>query len=420
MIPKIIYFTWISEKPIPEKYKQYIASWKRIMPDYKVKQISLKNIKRGEFVDKAIKIKNYALAGHYARVQELYLTGGIYLDIDVQAIKRFDSLLHNKMVIGAEDDHYINNAMIVAEKGHPFLKECMDFMDKVKFDLDKIELSTGPHMFTQLMKKRGWTNGAQGRFGDVAVLPPEYFYPYPYHQRFAPECITKNTFSVHHWAFSWNPRVSIVIPCYKQAHYLSDAIQSAINQIYKDIEIIVVNDGSPDNTSDVARKFKQVKLIEQANAGLSAARNAGIKAATGGWILTLDADDKIDPTFIEKTIRKADIVSTKVQNFGDSTRKWEPPTLYPKHEDFLRHNQINCCSLFKKDAWAMVGGYDEKMKLGFEDWDFWIRATGAGFNVAVVPEHLFFYRKHGPSMVTEANNNRDKIKKYMRTKYALL
>jgi glycosyltransferase involved in cell wall biosynthesis len=80
-------------------------------------------------------------------------------------------------------------------------------------------------------------------------------------------------------------KVSIVIPCYNQAHFLPDAIESAINQTYKDIEIIVVNDGSNDSTSEVAKRYKEVRLIEKENGHLSSARNAGIKAAKGTLIL---------------------------------------------------------------------------------------------------------------------------------------
>ena len=96
-------------------------------------------------------------------------------------------------------------------------------------------------------------------------------------------------------------KVSIIIPVYNHAQWLPDAISSALNQTVP-CEVIVVNDGSPDNTSEVAKMF-DVKLIEKENGGLSSARNAGIKEATGEWILTLDADDKIAPDFVEKCLQ---------------------------------------------------------------------------------------------------------------------
>lgn len=416
MIPKKICSTWISEKPIPEKFKKYIESWSKVMPDYEIKILDLPGLCLSEFTIKAVGIKNYALAGHYARVKELYDNGGVYFDIDVEAVRRFDELLNKKLVLGAEDNWVVNNAVIVAEKGHPFLKECLDFMDGFDFNGKEIELETGPRMFTNLMKKRGFKIGKFGKYGDVEIVDPEYFYPYHYTKKFTSECIKKNTLSIHHWAHSWNPKVSIIIPCYKQAQYLSDAITSALNQTYKDIEVIVVNDGSPDNTTEIAKRFPKVKVIEKENGGLSSARNAGIKASKGGWILTLDADDKLDEKFIERTINKADIVSTTQKEFGLSERTWKPYKDNPVYEDFIVRNQINCCSLFRKEIWEMVGGYDEQMREGYEDWEFWIRATRAGYKVKVVWEELFFYRKHGDSMVTHAQKNHAKLFDYMKTK----
>jgi mannosyltransferase OCH1-like enzyme len=437
MIPKKIYSTWISDKPVPQKFEKYIESWKRVMPDYEVHIISMENVKHGTFVDKAIAIKNYALAGHYARVQELYENGGIYFDIDVEAVKSFDCLLHNKLVLGAESKTWINNAVIVAEKGHPYLKECLDYMDAFPFDSEKIELATGPIMFTNIMKKRGWKVGEFDKiYKDVAILRPEYFYPYHYDEFYTPECVTENTLSVHHWGNSWNNKVTVVIPCYKQAHFLPDAIESVLNQTYQDIEIIVVNDGSPDNTSEVVKQYMdgiplarnrkaisnngKVKLIEKENGGLSSARNAGIKKAAGGWILPLDADDKIHPQFIERTIGKNDIVATGLVTFGDQSKRWVKPFTNPTLENFLHKNPLNCCSLFKKDVWTMAGGYDENMKLGYEDWEFWIRAAKCGFNfTCLTDEFLFYYRKHSVSMLRDAMAKHNEIIAYMSRKHPL-
>jgi glycosyltransferase involved in cell wall biosynthesis len=206
-------------------------------------------------------------------------------------------------------------------------------------------------------------------------------------------------------------KVSIVIPCYNQAHWLPDAIESAINQTFK-CEVIVVNDGSPDNTDEVAKKYP-VKLIKKENGGLSSARNAGIKSSKGDFILPLDADDKLDPTFVERCLGVDDIVSTYQQWFGDEDRLLSAPRIHPKYEDFLNGNQINCCSLFTKEMWEKLGGYDENMRIGYEDWDFWLRAAKAGYTITVIPEGLFYYRKHGHSMVDDATAKHEEIKAYI-------
>lgn len=215
-----------------------------------------------------------------------------------------------------------------------------------------------------------------------------------------------------------SPKVTIVIPVYKQAHWLPDAIVSAQNQTVP-CDIIVVNDGSPDNASKIA-KIYGVKVIDKENGGLSSARNAGIKEATTEWILTLDSDDKIHPTFVEKCLQKAeetgcDIVGTWQQEFGDRNGMYrfiDNPTF----EMFMASNRINCCSLYRKKMWEDVGGYDEEMKSGYEDWYFNLKSAKRGNVIRIVPEPLFFYRKHGRSMVDEATEKHDKIVKYMHEK----
>lgn len=214
------------------------------------------------------------------------------------------------------------------------------------------------------------------------------------------------------------PKVTVVIPCYKQAHWLPDAIVSAIDQTVP-CEIIVVNDGSPDNTSKIARIYG-AKVIDKENGGLSSARNAGIKEATTEWVLTLDADDKLHPQFIEKTLAKAeetgcDVVGTWQQEFGDRNGMYrfiDNPTF----EMFMEANRINCCSLYRKKMWEDIGGYDENMKSGYEDWFFWLKATKKGYKIRVVNEPLFFYRKHGRSMVDDATDKHEDIVAYMHDK----
>lgn len=215
-------------------------------------------------------------------------------------------------------------------------------------------------------------------------------------------------------------RVSIVIPCYNQEEYLTDAIKSAEGQTHEDIEIVVVDDGSvpPLNKNNYPQ---WIDIIPQANKGLPAARNAGIQVASGEWILPLDADDKIHPDFITKALataaqHNADIISTGLQFFGTKVGKLMPEPA-PTHRDFLRKNRINCCSLFRKAMWVKLGGYDERMRDGFEDWYFWLCATAAGYTVRVVQEPLFYYRRHGPSLINHARANREKIVTYMRTKF---
>lgn len=210
-------------------------------------------------------------------------------------------------------------------------------------------------------------------------------------------------------------KVTVCIPCYNQTQWLPDAIESVLNQTVK-CDIIVVDDGSQEDVYKATMGYP-VAYYKQENKGLSAARNAGIKLAKTEWILPLDADDKIAPNMVEKCLAvDADIVGVGQETFGDyvSRHIFHPN---PSKEAFMAHNQINCCSLFRKKMWEEIGGYDENMRAGYEDWDFWVRATQAGYTVKTIPECLFYYRKHGDSMVTESTKRHNELHAYILNKH---
>lgn len=220
-------------------------------------------------------------------------------------------------------------------------------------------------------------------------------------------------------------KVSIIIPCYNQGHFLADAIKSALDQTHLEKEIIVVNDGSTDQTAGIIQHYQQrrgkdlcqVIGINQENKGLSAARNAGIKASSGQWIVCLDADDKLHPEYIKRTIGIADVVGTGTQEFGNRYRRWKTPLIYVRYRDLLAQNRLNYASIYRREIWEKVGGYDEGMKIGFEDWNFWLNAALAGYKIQVINEFLFYYRKHDKSMFADALQRRAEIIKYMNAKH---
>jgi hypothetical protein len=208
------------------------------------------------------------------------------------------------------------------------------------------------------------------------------------------------------------PLVSVVIPCYNQAQYLPDAVASVLAQTYKNWEVIIVNDGSPDDTSEVARRLAaqspntSIRLVEQRNLGLAQARNAGIKSTSGRYILPLDADDKIAPAMLEKAVSCLEtdpaiaIVYTDALYFG--SQNYEQPTMDYDFATLCYQNHLNYCSLFRREAWERVGGYNPNMIWGYEDWDFWIGCGEAGFFARHVAQPLLHYRVKGESMFTRA------------------
>lgn len=420
MIPKIIYYTWISEQPIPDKYQRFIDNWSVIMPDYEIRPITLENCPKNDWVNSCIKQRKFVLAGHYARIKRLYETGGIYFDIDVEVLKSFEGLLDNEFFIGCEKDLVINNAVMGSVAGHIYLKEQLDYTLGFDISHQEVENETGPRMTTKLLLDRGWQKQDKNQLvGDIQVYSSEYFYPYLYSEDVSDKRLTKNTYAIHHWASTWveardKSKVSIIIPCYNQAEFLAETIESCLAQTYKNIEIIVVSDASPDNSVEIAKKYP-VKVIECAvNGGVGYARNTGIKASTGNYIMCLDSDDTIEPEFVEKCVGQSDIACPLLEEFGEGARDgvWHPldePTL----DQLIEANRIFCSSMFTREVWEKTGGYDESIRSAFEDWDLWIRAKILGFKIKKIPYVLFNYRKHANSM-TVANIDKATNDLYMR------
>lgn len=226
------------------------------------------------------------------------------------------------------------------------------------------------------------------------------------------------------------PVVSIVVPCYNQALYLKDSLQSVLNQTYTNWECIIVNDGSPDNTEQEAKKWckldKRFVYHYKKNGGLSSARNAGITISKGEFILPLDADDILSETILETLVPQLEnnnelAIVTSYSKFFEKNRDNIVNTLKPNGNTYhylLYVNQIIATSLFRKKCWEAVGGYDETMKKGFEDWEFWINITKRGWEYKVVEDFLFYYRKAKKSMLVDTiTNHSEDVKHYIINKH---
>lgn len=204
--------------------------------------------------------------------------------------------------------------------------------------------------------------------------------------------------------------VSAIIPCYNYGLYLNDAIQSLRDQTYKALEIIVVNDGSTDELTlaSLERLAKQdIRVIHSPRIYPSAARNLGFFSASGQYILTLDADDMFGKSFVEKAIKVLDAqpevgaVSSWTLGFGYKDFLWKPAG--GGIANFLTRINCSMSALSHKHIWEEVGGFDESLTIGHEDWDFWIRLTKRGWQVHIIPEVLFYYRQKKNSRVHETN-----------------
>ncbi|SRR5579883_821199 len=196
-----------------------------------------------------------------------------------------------------------------------------------------------------------------------------------------------------------DPIVSVIMPCYNQGQYLDEAIDSVRSQTYQNVEVIVINDGSTDAlTIDILCNYQQpgVSIIHTANRGPAAARNTGIEQARGVYILPLDADDRIAPTYLEQAVKCLDadpgvgIVYCEAEFFGEKTGRFELPAF--NFPGILLGNMIFNSSVYRKVDWEKVGGYKDHFH-GWEDYDFWLSLLELGRDVVKLPDVLYFYRQ---------------------------
>jgi hypothetical protein len=219
--------------------------------------------------------------------------------------------------------------------------------------------------------------------------------------------------------------LSIIIPCYNDHLYLDQAINSAYQQTYDNKEIIVVDDGSNFTTKEIIKKIEHKidLLISQENSGVSNAKNNGVKAASGKYILIHDSDDYFEPTFAEKAIEilrcRPEIKNVTCHArwfWNDKNFKIFIPEGGNIHR-FLLFNASIGNSIFTKSRFLEINGFDENMEHGYEDWEFFIRLHKDGGDTYVIPEVLFHYRKKGNSRSTRAANYKFELLEYIYLKH---
>lgn len=222
------------------------------------------------------------------------------------------------------------------------------------------------------------------------------------------------------------PKVSIIVPCYNQEEYLEEALRSVLLQTFSNWECIIIDDGSTDNSKRIANNFlhidKRFKYYYQQNSGVIAARNFGISLSIGEFILPFDGDDMLHPEFIQKCLnliesdRTIRVVYSNVEYIGDFSGQLVLKSF--KYEDLLIRNLIVSTALHYKADAKRIGGYDENMKDGLEDWEYWISLLSDGGRAIKIDETLFYYRRRrGTRSDSYSLESEMRLRRYIFTKH---
>lgn len=223
-------------------------------------------------------------------------------------------------------------------------------------------------------------------------------------------------------------KVTIVIPCFNQGHFLQDALKSVEACDRSLYDLIIVNDGSTDENS--IKILKQLTengyhVIFQQNKGLGEARNTGVRLANTPYVLPLDADNKIHAAYLTKAIEIMDaqpniaVVYANANLFGDNTGVLKQGSY--NLQKMMLCNIIDACAVIRTSVLKDVGLYDNMKIMGLEDWDLWLRIGFAGHGFYYLDEILFDYRIRHDSMLRNLNANIQKqnnIEDYLSSKFA--
>lgn len=211
-------------------------------------------------------------------------------------------------------------------------------------------------------------------------------------------------------------KVSIIIPVFNCEKYIGYAIQSALNQTYKNIEVIVVDDGSFDDTFDIAKLFNGITVLMKTNGGTASALNTGIRNSTGEYIKWLSADDVLYYDAIENMMKYADSNDTVyytnydyIDSDGNITGEFIEPERDSESsfKELMLHFFGNgSSSLIHRDVFEKIGLFDDSLPHS-EDYEFWLRAASKGIKIKGIPIKTLKYRLHPEQLTNTVGGSLD-------------
>lgn len=207
------------------------------------------------------------------------------------------------------------------------------------------------------------------------------------------------------------PKVSVIIPAYNCQAWVQETLESIASQTYANWECVIVDDGSTDETFQIVSKYcssdGRFSCYKQINSGPSVARNVAIHHSTGEFILPVDADDLIAPTFLEKAISRfiqhpdTSLVYGLVETFGEQCGLFHTPNY--TYNDIIWGNSIIICSaMYRRIDYDKTNGYNPHMIHGYEDWDFWLSLLNKESVVYRIDEVMYYYRTHSVSRAVKS------------------
>ena len=197
------------------------------------------------------------------------------------------------------------------------------------------------------------------------------------------------------------PSITVVIPNYNLGRFVAEAIESALTQTLRPIEVIVVDDGSTDDSVAIIERHP-VTLIRQANSGVARARNAGAERARGEYLVFLDADDVLHPEYLERCVEalknappRVAYAYTDMRLFGLESSIFRSRPFDPRA--LAEVNFVHASAMVRRSVLFEVGAWNPAWNIGYEDHELWVRMLYRGYTGTYVPGALLRYRRHGPS-----------------------
>ncbi len=392
MIPKIIHCCKYKKFTYPQSVDTVISSWKKHLPDYEIKiwDEDSFDINISTWTKECYEsgYSSYPYINDYIKFWALYNYGGIYLDLNQTIVKSINPLLNNQLFIGAITNNNIGFGIIGAERGNKYIKEILDLYNTLSY-INK----------NNILRKLPVQKIAAKYLPKFTIYTKEVLYA-------DPNNMTKYTFSYNDFSDIYGKVVSVVMPAYNAEKYIKEAIDSVLNQTFKNFELIIVDDGSTDNTESIIKSYNDNRIvyIKKKHSGISETLNLGIKRASGVYIARMDTDDMMYKNRLERQVAfmqnnpQYDMVGCGFEwgNGKPEKEYWQwPDNAEVKMYHFENGNVIGHPTvMFRYSSLYNLPFLYEKLYDGCEDMKLWLTMLSHDKRIYMLKEVLHYYRQH--------------------------